>query len=87
MLSRKQQLFLMCLLKGKSTRKQQDIYKSLAFYRNISYMKKNNLVRSRRIRDDSLENVYILTIKGEIIARILAGLSSSPEEYRKHAII
>jgi len=77
----------MSLLKGKQTKKSQQIYTSLAFYRNITYLKRNKLLKSKRISPDSLENQYFLTLKGDILARILAGLTSSPEEYRKHSIV
>lgn len=77
----------MSMLKTKQTKKSQQIYTSLAFYRNITYLKRNKLLKSKRMAVDSLENQYFLTLKGDILARILAGLTSAPEEYRKHSIV
>jgi len=84
-LSKKHQLFLMGLLMGRNTRKTQGVYGSLAFYRAITYLKRNNLIKARRL-DDRIENGYYLTIKGNILARTLAGLTSSPEEFRGKSI-
>jgi hypothetical protein len=85
-LSKKHQLFLMGLLMGRNTRKIQGVYGSLAFYRAITYLKRNNLIKARRLESSIIENGYYLTIKGNILARTLAGLTSSPEEFREKSI-
>lgn len=93
MLSKKHQMFLMEVLIGRNTKKSQHAYKSTAFYRNISYLKKNGLIKSRRVsakRDSDilyLENIYVLTIKGSLLARTLAGLTSAPDEFKRKAIV
>jgi len=93
MLSKNHQLFLMEVLIGRNTKKKQHSYKSAAFYRNISYLKKNDLIKSKRAFERKengmfyLDNIYALTIKGNILARTLAGLTSTPEEFKRKAIL
>jgi hypothetical protein len=85
MLSKENQMFLMGLLMGRNTRKKQTVYYSLAFYRAITYLKRNKLVKSEK-QEKGMENTYMLTLKGGIIAKLLAGLSGSPEEFREKSI-
>lgn len=93
MLSKNHQLFLMESLIGRNTKKTQHAYKSAAFYRSINYLKKNDLIKTKKgmVKKGNgmfcLENIYVLTIKGSLLARTLAGLTSTPDEFKKKAIV
>jgi hypothetical protein len=76
----KQQKFLILLLEKQVTRRNNGLYKSGAFYRMVMYLKKNNLIQSRR--QDNNQNIYMLTLKGNMMGKILAGLSDVPAETR-----
>lgn len=81
MLSIKQQKFLILLLQKHVTKRNNGIYQSGAFYRMVIYLKKNNLIQSSRLENN--ENVYSLTLKGQMLSRVLSGLSDVPEDVRK----
>lgn len=81
MLSVKQQKFLIVLLDRHATKRNNGLYKSGAFYRMVIYLKGNNLIQSKR--QENNQNLYFLTLKGSMVARILAGLSDVPEETRE----
>jgi hypothetical protein len=90
MLSDRQQKFLISLLDGKKTRNNSNNYRSRHFYKSVTYLKENNIIRSRRCREKGKGNVneYYLTIKGRWIARLLAGLTDVDDETRdKHGLI
>lgn len=85
MLSVKQQKFIIKLLEKNVTKATNNLYGSRAFYRTITYLKNNNIVQSRRNKNGV--NEYYLTIKGNALARLLAGLTDAdPEMNRKYGL-
>ena len=83
MLTKSQQLLLLEFLQPK-TKKEQSVYKSYAFYKIITFLKRNSLIVSKK--NDNNSNIYSLTKKGIILARIIAGLNKSPEKYSEYKI-
>ena len=74
--------------KGMKTKdiKERDIYKNnLSMYSAIKYLKLNNVVYQKK--DSRGNNIYHLTLKGEILARILSTFESVPEDIRKKAFV
>lgn len=85
MIGIRQQLLLLKILKnGVVTKDNNGVYSSDAFYRAIMFLRKNGMLYSER---QSNYNSYYLSLKGNLVARWLAGLSNAPEEYRKYGII
>lgn len=85
-LSVKQQKFLMMLLTKHATKKNNGLYSSKAFYKMVAYLKKNGLVYSRKA-EKGTSNEYYLTVKGQLIARILASFEdSSPNIKERFAL-
>ena len=70
MLSIKQQMFLINLIDSEATSQQNSYKNRKSFYKMISYMRACGIVES--VEKERL-NVYTLTWKGEVLARILAG--------------
>lgn len=82
MLSLKQQKLILMLLSRKIESKNNGIYNSKAFYKTTSYLRKNGIIYSRKT-GDGMTNEYYLTIKGQLLARILASFDDSPEKIRQ----
>lgn len=84
MLTKKQQEFLITLLVRDVTKKDNKLYGSAAFYRMISYMRGNGLVKTTEAKDDSRTiHIYSLTMKGSFLARLLASLTDVKKEIRE----
>ena len=84
MLTKKQQEFMLMLLTRDVTKKDNKLYGSAAFYRMISYMRKNNLIKITEAKNDNrIIHVYSLTKKGSMLARFLASLTDVNPEIRK----
>jgi hypothetical protein len=84
MLTKKQQEFLLILLVRDVTKKDNKLYGSAAFYRMISYMRGNNLVKITESKNDNRTiHVYSLTLKGSILARLLASFTDVKPEIKK----
>lgn len=87
MLSAQQQEFLIKLFifymeEGVKTKDTKKIYKStLSFYKSVKYLQEAGLITKSREKDNT--NRYFLTLKGEILARILCGLPENPESWKK----
>jgi len=82
-LTKKQQEFLLTLLVRDVTKKDNKLYGSAAFYRMISYMRENGLVKTTEAKNDNRTiHVYSLTTKGSLLARLLASLSDVKPEIR-----
>ena len=77
MLSVKQQKFIMILLQKHATKKNNGLYASKAFYKMVAYLKKNGLIYSRKSAKGT-SNEYYLTVKGQLMARILASFEDAP---------
>jgi chromosome segregation and condensation protein ScpB len=74
------------MLEKPITKSENKIYGSKAFYRVVRYLVDNNLIQKKRLRDNTAQ--YTLTIKGNLVARLLAGLKDSdPEMYEKYGLI
>lgn len=71
-LSHKHQELLVSMFGREVTSMNNGVYSSDAFYRATSFLKGNDLIYSKRRYDNTHE--YFLTIKGEILARILMGV-------------
>src|SRR3989304_6202684 len=82
-LTRKEQEILMSMLEKPLEKNGQKLYRSTAFYRTISHLKKNLLVKSEVSKNNKSMRVYILTFYGRILSRYLAGLPDSPKKYQR----
>jgi len=74
--------------KGLKTKqiKEKGIYKNnLSMYSAIKYLKRNNMVYQKK--DKHGNNIYYLTLKGEILSRVLATFESVPDNIRKKAFV
>lgn len=66
------------------TKKDNKLYGSAAFYRMISYMRDNGLIKTTEAKNDNRTiHVYSLTAKGSVLARLLASLNDVSPEIRK----
>lgn len=74
MLTNKHQLFLVSLLLNKTTYNNNKFYKSNSFYKNMKYLKDNRLVKNT---NGTGVAEYSLTIKGSLLARLLASFNDS----------
>jgi DNA-binding PadR family transcriptional regulator len=84
MLTKKQQEFLLILLVKDVTKKDNKLYGSAAFYRMISYMRGNGLVKITEAKNDNRTiHVYSLTLKGSFLARLLASFTDVKPEIKK----
>jgi predicted transcriptional regulator len=89
MLSVKQQqllleIFVNYMRNGVNRRDVRGIYSSyVSFYRASKYLVDSGLLVKHR--DQNHKSFYSLTLRGEILARIIAGLKGQPEEYQKLA--
>ncbi|MHA3964976.1 MAG: hypothetical protein AM325_015725 [Candidatus Thorarchaeota archaeon SMTZ1-45] len=69
------------------TRETRSIYKNRsAFYRSVNYLIESGLVRKKR-EDTSHLSIYELTLRGEMLARILLSLADIPPEIRRYQSI
>ena len=77
-------MFLDFLKDGIQLKDARPIYKSyVSFYRATKYLMESGLLRKKRdIRNHS---IYTLTLKGEILARVLCTLIDNPPEVRDRA--
>lgn len=89
MLTKKHQQFLLLLLKKDVKKKDNKLYDSSAFYRMISYMKRNGLIKINSIQEEDNAGYvrsihqYSLTWKGSLLARILCSLSDVDPALKK----
>lgn len=83
MLTKAHQKLLVMMLAKDITRKDNSIFKSKAFYRAITYLEKNALVKRVQLADGSKQVRIKLTFAGLVMAKMLAGLSDMPEETRR----
>jgi len=85
-LTPKQQLFIIHLLEKPIIEKKQHVYHKRHFREYVEPLIDKDLVRERETNNGS---VFILTWKGNIIARFLAGLleGNEFERFEKYAII
>jgi len=88
MLTKAHQKLLVMMLAKDITRKDNSIFKSKAFYRAITYLEKNGLVKRFQRENESSRTeghrqvVIKLTFAGLVMAKMLAGLTDVPEETR-----
>lgn len=83
MLSVKQQKFMLMLLEKKMlTKRNNGLYSSKAFYKMIASLRRKGLVYSKK-GNDGTANQYSLTVKGSIMARILASFDDAPPPVRE----
>ena len=88
MLSVYQQRLLLRMLLGQISRTKdtKGIYKNrTAFYRSVNYLIGSGLVRKRRAENQL--SVYELTLRGEMLARILITLEDIPPEIRRYVSV
>jgi len=89
MLSQKQQNFLselliLKILRTKECLEEHDLYKNrMSFYRSIKYLRDANLINATK---ENKKYIFELTLKGEIMARILLSLPDVPEEKKEFAL-
>lgn len=89
MLSRKQQqllveIFMSYMKDGVNKRDVKEIYCSyVSFYRATKYLIDSGLLVKHR--DHNHKSFYKLTLKGEVLARIVGGLRDMPEEVKQTA--
>lgn len=87
MLSTYQQRLLVKLLLDLilKTRETKDIYSNTsAFYRSVNYLIKSGLVYKSK-KENSITSLYKLTLRGEILARILITLDDMPDDLKNFA--
>jgi hypothetical protein len=87
MLSVYQQRLIVKLLLDQilKTRETKGIYKNTsAFYRSVNYLIDSSLVSKSR-KDNGATSMYRLTLKGEILGRILITLDDMPEDLKEFA--
>ena len=82
-LTRKEQEILMSMLEKPLEKNGQKLYRSTAFYRTISHLKKNLLVKSEISDNNKSMRIYVLTFYGRVLSRYLAGLPDSPKKYQR----
>ena len=81
MLTQSQQKFLIKMLQRKLTKQNNGVYDSRAFYRIVSYLRRNGLIQSSRNTENIFE--YRLTIKGSLLARLLASFDDNDDIIRE----
>ncbi len=80
MLTSYQQKFLIQILgRGHITQKEDEVYSSPAFYKTVSYLKKNNLIFAKR---EKMIKKYFLTPNGMVLAQILGTLSDIDPKFQ-----
>jgi len=61
-----------------------EIYISrISFYKAMKYLITSGLIKKTSINKEKTRVLYKLTLKGEILARIIVTLSDQPPEFRK----
>ena len=74
MLTRDEQRLLISMLDTVITRDSNQVYDSEAFYLKMSKLRNHKLVVSKKSKDDLRVVEFSLTLRGEVLARILSGL-------------
>jgi hypothetical protein len=81
MLTKSQQKLIISMLMKDISRKENTVYKSKAFYKACTYLERNNVIKKVPQEDKSYE--LELTLKGRLLAKILAGFNDTKEDIRQ----
>lgn len=75
MLTQQQQLLLIKIKEKPQAAETNGVYNSDAFYKSVSHLIKNDLVYVDKQNSDRRKSLYHLTLKGFLLAEILASIS------------
>jgi hypothetical protein len=86
MLTKSQQMLLVEMLNNPLTSDEQKLFNTIVFYKSMQYLVDNSFVKKHEYHKDKRRFVYMLSLKGEIMAMMLAGLSDFDDDEKKYKI-